>query len=142
MRVAADRMTVKAVKANKHSLSSTMAANFHSDSIFAVSASALILSAITVISSLMLASSSVRDSSPPRDNLSDSVSSSSGDNSGPYPGLSGDSGHGSGPRSLPTPVYVNISDKCVNMNQCLPCRERSTCQSRAMQHTWQQEEVA
>ena len=53
MSVAAERMTVKRVKARRHSRSSTMAANFHSDSNLAVAASALILSAMTVISILM-----------------------------------------------------------------------------------------
>ena len=73
----------------------TMAANFHSDSILATSASALILSAITVISILMLDNSL---SSPSSAEVS---SSSNGDSSGPYPGLTGDPGTGS-LRSPPT----------------------------------------
>ena len=60
MRAAADRMRVKAVKRRRQSRSSTMAANFHSDSILAVSASVRILSAMTVISCLMPFNSSSR----------------------------------------------------------------------------------
>ena len=41
MMAARERMRVKVVKRNRQSRSSTMAANFHSDSIFAVAASAL-----------------------------------------------------------------------------------------------------